>query len=96
MILQCLGEGEPAFRQILKQRLMNRNYNGIPSVFPKGGDICNLPTRFKDLETIPSPILNGFYDMIIDKVEAKAWQTNVASNLRNSYEVVLISVHFAI
>jgi len=69
--IAVLGEGEPAFRQILKQRLMNRNYNGIPSVFPKGGDICNLPTRFKDLETIPSPILNGFYDMIIDKVEAK-------------------------
>ena len=69
--IAVLGEGEPAFRQILKQRLMNRNYNGIPSVFPKGGDICNLPTRFRELETIPSPILNGFYDMIIDKVESK-------------------------
>ena len=66
-----LGEGEPAFRQILKQKTMNKNYNGIPSVFPKGGDICNLPNRFRELDTIPSPILNGFYDWIIDKTEAR-------------------------
>ena len=69
--IAVLGEGEPAFRQILKQRLKNKNYKGIPSVFPKGGDIPDLPERFRDLEAIPSPILNGFYDWIIDKVEAK-------------------------
>ena len=62
--IAVLGEGEPAFRQILKQRLKNKNYKGIPSVFPKGGDIPDLPERFRDLEAIPSPILNGFYDWI--------------------------------
>ncbi len=69
--IAVMGEGELAFRQILKQRAMNKNYNGIPSVFPKGGELCALPKRFKDLESIPSPILTGFYDWIIDKVEAK-------------------------
>ena len=69
--IAVMGEGEQAFQQILKQRLLNRNYNGIPSVFPKGGEICNLPERFRELETIPSPILNGFYDWVIEKVESR-------------------------
>ena len=69
--IAVMGEDELAFRQILKQRAMNKNYNDIPSVFPKGGQLCALPKRFKDLESIPSPILTGFYDWIIDKVEAK-------------------------
>jgi len=69
--IAVLGEGEPAFRQILKQRLKNKNYKGIPSVFSKGGDLPDLPERFRDLEAIPSPILTGFYDWIIDKVEAR-------------------------
>lgn len=69
--IAVLGEGEKAFKEILKQKLRNSNYNGIPSVFPKGGDICNLPERFRELETIPSPILSGFYDWIIEKEEAR-------------------------
>ena len=69
--LAVMGEGEPAFRSILKRRIWNRDYNDIPRVFPKGGELCDLPDRFKDLEAIPSPILSGFYDWIIDREEAK-------------------------
>lgn len=69
--IAVMGEGEPAFRKILKRRIWNRDYADIPRVFPKGGELCDLPERFKDLEAIPSPILSGFYDWIINKEEAK-------------------------
>jgi len=66
-----MGEGEPAFRSILKRYTKKQDYNNIPRVFPKGGKLCDLPERFRDLEAIPSPILNGFYDWIIEKEEAE-------------------------
>jgi len=69
--IAVMGEGEPAFRTILKRKKWNRDYNDIPSVYPKGGQLCDLPARFKDLDSIPSPILSGFYDWIISKEEAK-------------------------
>tara|TARA_Y100001972_G_scaffold60301_1_gene73785 strand:+ start:264 stop:2162 length:1899 start_codon:yes stop_codon:yes gene_type:complete len=69
--IAVLGEGEPAFREILKRKIKNKNYNNIPNVFPKGSHLCDLPSRFRELDTIPSPILNGFYDWIIDKTEAR-------------------------
>ena len=76
--IAVMGEGEPAFRKILQNIIHNKNFNGIPRVFPKGGTLCDLPDRFKNIEAIPSPILTGFYDWIIDKEEVrtgkKMWQ----------------------
>lgn len=66
-----MGEGEPAFRSILKRYINQQDYNNIPRVFARGGELCDLPDRFRDLEAIPSPILNGFYDWIIEKEEAE-------------------------
>jgi len=64
-----MGEGENASRELLKRYLKGENYNDIPHVFPKGGELCPLPTRVQDLNIIPSPILTGFYDEIIERVE---------------------------
>jgi len=69
--IAVLGEGECAFREILLKIHNNRELVDIPHTFVKGYGICKLPTRLKDLEAIPSPILTGFYDWIIDKVEAE-------------------------
>jgi radical SAM superfamily enzyme YgiQ (UPF0313 family) len=69
--IAVMGEGEPAFRSILKRRIWGRDYADIPRVFAKGGSLCDLPDRFKNLEAIPSPILSGFYDWIIEREEAK-------------------------
>lgn len=66
-----LGEGELAFQEILVQRCTKQDYTNIPHVFPKGGKLCKLPSRLKYLDAVPSPILNGFYDWIIEKVEAE-------------------------
>ena len=37
--------------------------------FQKSGKLCEQPSRLNNLEIIPSPILSGFYDWIIEKVE---------------------------
>ena len=67
--IAVMGEGENASRELLKRYLQGENYNDIPHVFPKGGELCPLPTRVQDLNIIPSPILTGFYDKIIERVE---------------------------
>ena len=67
--IAVMGEGENASREILKRYLKGENYNDIPHVFPKGGELCPLPTRVQDLNIIPSPILTGFYDEIMERVE---------------------------
>lgn len=76
--IAVMGEGEKASKTILKRYLQNLDYDNIPSVFPKGGVLCELPVRIEKLDTIPSPILTGFYDTIINKVEAehgeRIWQ----------------------
>ena len=77
-----MGEGENASsRELLKRYLKGENYNDIPHVFPKGGELCPLPTRVQDLNIIPSPILTGFYDEIIERVEEEHGPSNVAGNL---------------
>jgi radical SAM superfamily enzyme YgiQ (UPF0313 family) len=72
------GEGEMAFKEILERRLNGEGYEFIPHVFPKGGVQSPLPNRIQDLEIIPSPILNGFYDTIMERVEreygTQLWQ----------------------
>ena len=60
------GEGEEAFKQILLSGLDSANWKHIPNV----QTIDNMPKpaqRRKDLSSIPSPILEGFYDPIIAK-----------------------------
>ena len=67
--IAVMGEGEFASKEILKRYISGENYNDIPHVFPKGGQLCPLPTRMQDLNIIPSPILTGFYDWIMERVE---------------------------
>lgn len=62
------GEGELAFKEILERYLKREDFSSIPHVFSKNGQISSLPTRIENLNIIPSPILSGFYDPIIDKV----------------------------
>lgn len=67
--IAVMGEGEEASKEILKRYLKGESYNDIPHVFPNGGKLCSLPSRLQELDRIPSPILTGFYDRIIDAVE---------------------------
>lgn len=64
-----LGEGELAFQQILLRIAHKQGFHGIPNTFSKTSGFCEQPQRMKNLDSIPSPILTGFYDWIIDKVE---------------------------
>jgi len=69
--IAVLGEGEYAFREILRQY---PRPNNIPHVITRTNRIAPL-TRFRQVDDIPSPILTGFYNEIIrrrtDKVQ---WQ----------------------
>ena len=69
--IAVMGEGEQASKELLKRYLKGESYNDIPHVFPKGGELCPLPQRAENLNTIPSPILTGFYDWIMERVEAE-------------------------
>ena len=69
--IAVMGEGEQASKEILKRYLKGESYEGIPHVFPKGGELCALPQRAENLNIIPSPILTGFYDWIMERVEAE-------------------------
>jgi len=67
--IAVMGEGEESSKEILKRYINEDSYDGIPHVFPKGGTLCPLPSRLMELDRIPSPILSGFYDWIIERVE---------------------------
>lgn len=67
--IAVLGEGEEASRELLRRFVKGETYEDIPHVFPKGGEKCKLPTRLQELDRIPSPILTGFYDWIMKRVE---------------------------
>lgn len=67
--IAVMGEGEEASKEILKRYLKGHSYEDIPHVFPKGGTLCPLPSRLTELDRIPSPILSGFYDWIMERVE---------------------------
>lgn len=71
------GEGEIAFQQLLK------SYQNYPikakNFFTRDDAIDFLPERMENLDEIPSPILEGFYDEILamykDRVPANTqWQ----------------------
>lgn len=67
--IAVMGEGEQASKEILRRYLKGESYDDIPHVFPKGGALCPLPQRADNLNLIPSPILTGFYDWIMERVE---------------------------
>lgn len=69
--IAVMGEGEQASKELLRRYLKGESYNDIPHVFPKGGELCPLPQRAENLNIIPSPILTGFYDWIMERVEAE-------------------------
>lgn len=71
--LAILGEGEHAFREILK-RYKTNTYDNIPHVITRKNKLAP-PTRIVQLDNIPSPILSGFYDQIIKKRDTNVqWQ----------------------
>lgn len=71
--LAVLGEGERAFKEILL-RYPEGNYEGIPHVITRKNKLAP-PSRDRQLEEIPSPILSGFYDIIMSKrTDPVMWQ----------------------
>lgn len=67
--LAVLGEGELAFKEILI-RYPTRDFSQIPHTYYKGARLQQVqPSRLLNLSNIPSPILFGFYDWIIDSHE---------------------------
>ena len=77
------NEGEKTFMELL-QRLPNNNYADINGVSFLNGDQRYVKTesrqRFRDLEEIPSPFLEGVFDEIItlnpDENWIGLWETN--------------------
>lgn len=67
--LGILGENEESLKQVLIN-LDNKNFKDIPGIMLPG-KIDNRIERTKTLDILPSPILTGFYDMIIEKYEKK-------------------------
>lgn len=65
--LAILGENEESLKQVLIN-LDSKNFKDIPGVMLPG-KIDSRIERTKTLDMLPSPILSGFYDMIIDKYE---------------------------
>ena len=61
--IAVMGEGEKAFKEILS-RWPYCDFDNISHVFPKDGKLCELPNRLDDVDIVPSPILEGFYDDI--------------------------------
>lgn len=66
--IAVLGEGEVAFRHILENNCESLEH---PNVFYKGMPLPKSIERVKTLDDIPSPILSGFYDGIIEKYNKK-------------------------
>lgn len=63
------GEGEISFREILLRYLSDQHYDDIPKVVTHNTKHVKPATRDRDINAIPSPILTGFYDYIIEKTE---------------------------
>lgn len=67
--LAVLGENEESLKKVLIN-LDSKNFTDIPGLMLPG-KIDNRIERTLNLDILPSPILSGFYDMIIDKYERK-------------------------
>ena len=65
--IAVLGENEDAFKIVLEQ-YDSRNFENIPGTMLPGKIIPGVK-RTQDLNALPSPILSGFYDSLIDKYQ---------------------------
>lgn len=69
-----LGENESAFAEILA-RPDPDHWRSIPGVVTRGQTQIVQPTRTRELDLLPSPILNGFYDTIMQDYDPDTqWQ----------------------
>ncbi|MEO5339397.1 MAG: hypothetical protein H7837_02595 [Magnetococcus sp. MYC-9] len=83
--MACSGEGEVAFANVLRALVDGRTPSGIPGIsFHERATgrttITEAGPRITDLETIPSPYLNGIFDDLLagqDGINWMAlWETN--------------------
>jgi radical SAM superfamily enzyme YgiQ (UPF0313 family) len=65
-----LGENETAFQQLLLD-LDIQNITNVPGVITQYTQTIVQPERTKNITEIPSPILSGFYDTILDNYKKK-------------------------
>ena len=70
-----LGENESALKEILASN-SPQDWENIPGIVTKQTTQVTQPTRTINLDAVPSPILSGFYDWIIDRYPSKdvMWQ----------------------
>ena len=63
-ILDCViaGEGETPFATLCERLLANQELSGIPGIIYPGTAHSPPPSPISDLDTIPSPYLNGILD----------------------------------
>jgi radical SAM superfamily enzyme YgiQ (UPF0313 family) len=67
--IAVLGENEGALPEILKN-IDSKNFSKIKGI-SLSGKITSGIERTADLNTLPSPILSGFYDKIIEQYQAR-------------------------
>jgi len=65
-----LGENESALKEILASN-DSEDWEDIPGIVTKQTKKVTQPTRTVDLNSVPSPILTGFYDWIMDRYPDK-------------------------
>jgi radical SAM superfamily enzyme YgiQ (UPF0313 family) len=69
------SEGEKPFTQIL-ENLETRDWNGIPSLSYRGaGGLVQTPRveRMRDLDSVPSPYLEGTFDPLMESLPGRKW-----------------------
>lgn len=65
-----LGENEKIFQEILLKKSLD-DLSACPGIVTKNTTHIVQPSRTDDLSELPSPILTGFYDQLIDSYETK-------------------------
>ena len=80
------GEGEQTFAEILRRRLRGEDLSGCAGVTFRSGDAAqSLVTtpprdRIKDFSVVPSPFLNGTFDVLLDRygdhIVGALWETS--------------------
>jgi tRNA A37 methylthiotransferase MiaB len=72
----CVGEGEIPFTSLLDYYSNNVELSDVPSItYRHNRDIYSNPKleRIKDLDTIPSPYVNGCFDDIMNQYPDERW-----------------------
>jgi radical SAM superfamily enzyme YgiQ (UPF0313 family) len=73
--LALIGEGDDSFLQVLKQ-WPKLNLESIPGAWTNSY-YSNSAPRVQNLEVLPSPYLNGFYDKIIQEIKSQGLNVQV-------------------